>query len=270
MPMDHAWLLVDSLRKGRRLIGLRRALRKLSPDEIRAFDRWVEDRVEALKLAAVEAEEFTSECEGDVVTYVMAAVVAAGRREYEKVLANPALLDKDWDDELGEDFLDLPATVFEQLYDEPFDDSEAIDGLPVVDLQTILQVSLSDGTPEMPFWRLEAHQSAELIWDTKDDWASWWKPSGLDNLTIWLETDFMASDPHPPVAGFRVGKRRCDFTSIRPAEELFTENEQRALARRDVWAAFEEVRARFGLGPLPPWTRVSDRSLDTGWGTIHP
>ncbi len=62
----------------------------------------------------------------------------------------------------------------------------------------------------------------------------------------------MASDPHPPVPGFRVGKRRCEFIYIRPADEYLTEVEQRALARRDVAAAFEEVRARFGLGPIPP------------------
>lgn len=250
MTEDEFWYLIEgaALSRGGTIEELADALGAAGPKAVRDFGAVLQAKVAALvtdaHVAAVaRVDGFVAAGAGsDHVDYVSAAVVAAGRATYHAVLADPALMAANWDEELGDDLIALPAQLFGELSEEPYVD-QASGGSVAVFLHVVGTVK----PPDMPTWRKTLSAYGEWIFGHAEIWRTWWSPSQREELEVYMEIE----GPDPQRFKIRAGKKRVEVDFVRSNDRL-SKQEQAQAAEQDARWVLEQIRAKFQLQTLPP------------------
>ncbi len=203
----------------------------------------------------------------DVFLYVRCAVVAAGRKTYDRVLRKPAALGK-FADEEAELLLTVAEDAFEQAtgmlweHDTPvsyetgsntaaWGDAEPVpvgSGEPQPWLE-LLFGSGPGGPP--PAYGLFLHQVVEAV--TADPaWQRWWAPAGVPSCELSLLLD--GTGHAAPEATVKTGRKRIRVHVTRDPGPFPAGDPAALLARAtgEIRDLLDLARDRVGLGPLPP------------------
>jgi uncharacterized protein DUF4240 len=205
----------------------------------------------------------------DVFLYIRCAVVAAGRRTYDRVLRKPAALQKFADDEA-----ELLLTVAEQAYEqatgalwehetpvsyETGSNTAAWGHTPPVppagkaaETAGWLELALGTGIQGPPrAYSIFLHDVVDAV-AVDPAWRRWWKPTGVAECQLSLLLD--DADSSPPETTVKKGRKRVQIHVTRDPGRFPFDDPHALLARAtgDLRDLLELTRERLGLGPLPP------------------
>ncbi|WP_435736008.1 DUF4240 domain-containing protein [Cellulosimicrobium sp. PMB13] len=264
-PSSEFWRLV-ALGHGRcdadALVPLQLAFDQPSERPARAFARDFARAVEALNTPAHAAQLVRDESEpldspllpmsDDVFLSARCAVIAAGREEWERVVADPAALSGRWRVADGELF-------FAVVHDIALDAGEnALDELAASLAQPDDSWLGGGGGHDVGVPVPAAYRWAELelgeALAASDAWRAWWSASGRGRLDL---LPFVSPDVSDVV---RLRRRRCSYELAMTIDSagMHGEDPQRLadLAVAHLRVQIEAVRERLHLPPTPPWPEL--------------
>ncbi|BCY12709.1 DUF4240 domain-containing protein [Actinoplanes sp. L3-i22] len=199
----------------------------------------------------------------DWFLYVRCAVVAAGRKAYEKVLRKPATLEK-FADEEAELLLGVAAQAFERStgrlweHETPVSyelgsNTAAWGASPVHDSYVPPWLTLLSGSGEAS-GEPDAYLIllGEVVAATAADpaWQLWWAGSGLAACELSLVLDSAAA----PESSFKTGRVKAQLHVLHDSGP-FPLHDRAALAQHavvEIQNMFAEIRVRLSLPELPP------------------
>jgi hypothetical protein len=206
----------------------------------------------------------------DVFLYVRCAVVAAGRRTYDRVLRKPVMLRK-FGDEEAELLLTVAAQAYEQAtgllweHETPVSyetgsntaawghNSATLPAAQSTKAAGWLELTLGTGMQDSPpqAYAVLLNGAADAV-AADLAWQRWWEPVGVRACQLSLLLD--AADFSPAEATVKKGRKRVQVHVTRDPG-LFPFDDPQALLTRatdDLRDLLDLTRERLGLGSLPP------------------
>ncbi|SNY70315.1 DUF4240 domain-containing protein [Paractinoplanes atraurantiacus] len=238
-----------------------------------------EDRLAALLWALDTPAHFAAArpIGADGFLYVRCAVVAAGRKAYERVARTPSALSK---------FVDREAEVLLTVAGKAYERATGLlwEHEPPLSYETGSNVAAwGDNAPE----EVTDEEPGELAWlefaggsaipgglpraydliqteildavIADPAWRRWWAGAGVPTCELWLMLDGM--DSTPAEASVKKGRKRVRVTMTRDPGPIPVNDPAAmlALVTGDLRDLFELAREQLGLGPPPP---LPEPSLD--------
>ena len=207
----------------------------------------------------------------DVFLYVRCAVVAAGRKAYDRVLRKPAALEKYADEEA-----ELLLTAAEQAYEQAtgllwehetpvsYETGSNTVAWGEADPEPVpaqadpppawLELSFGSGPGGPPnAYGLFLHEVVEAV-AAAPAWQRWWAPAAVPRCELSLLLDVTGNVP--PEATVKTGRKRIQVHVSRDPGPFPADDPAGLLARAtdEIRDLLDLARERLGLGPLPPLT----------------
>jgi hypothetical protein len=267
---DEFWLLVKTLGRDADDDDFDRLVARLASRpvaDITGFADRLATALWALDTPAHHAAAHTAS--GDVFLYIRCAVVAAGRRAYDRVLRKPATLRKFADNEA-----ELLLTVAEQAYEQATGslwehetpvsyetgsntaawghDSATPPAVQPAEAAGWLELALGTGVQGVPqAYAILLHGAVEAV-AADPAWERWWEPTGVPACELSLLLD--GADSSPPEATVKKGRKRVQVHITRDPGPFRFDDPQALLTRAtdDLRDLLDLARERLGLGSLPP------------------
>lgn len=286
MERDDFWGLIQTLGPRARdadFVRLTDALASRDADDILGFEDLLTELLHALDTPAHAA---AARARNDWFLYVRCAVVAAGRRAYEEVVAEPARLKR-----FARREAQLLLTVASQAYErstgmlwehetrfsyesgsnaDAWGDTEPTPEPPKAQepmpwLRLHATVALSHGWPAA-YVPLVQHVGAAIVADPA--WEAWWSAAGVPECRLFL----LLSDERFGAAGtiVKVGRARVEAHAVLWPEPFASTEPQRLLPRvvDDVNGLVESLRTHLDLAQPPP-LRLPELPADLPTGTTR-
>lgn len=265
VPSPEFWRLV-ALGQGRcdadALVPLQLAFDQPSERPARAFARDFARALEALNTPAHAAQLVRDESEpldspllpmsDDVFLSARCAVIAAGREEWERVVADPAALSGRWRVADGELFLAVVHDIALDAGEDALDELAA--SLVQPDDSWLGGGGGHDvGVPVPAAYRWAELELGEAL-AASAAWRAWWSAAGRDRLDLFPFVSPQVSD----AVRLRRRRRSYELEMTIDSAGMHGEDPQQLadLAVAHLRVQIEIVRERLQLPPTPPWPEL--------------